>query len=169
MLCLRLVYSDLVFEFIIVPSMANEFTDMKRSTRFTASAALAFALATGSAMSVPPAIAASPAWVATWQASPQPTWGADFLFPTNVPPVLRDQTVRQVARVSLGGQRLRIVLSNAYGNQPLTVGKVTVAQPKQNGEVVAGSLRTVTFGGREVANILPGASWVSEPVRGGTD
>ncbi|OWT81151.1 MULTISPECIES: SGNH/GDSL hydrolase family protein [unclassified Achromobacter] len=133
-------------------------------SRSSASAVLALVLATGSTMDIAPAVAASPAWVATWQASPQPVWGTDFLFPTNVPPVLHDQTVRQVARISLGGQRLRIVLSNAYGQQPLTVGKATVAQPGQGGDVVAGSMRTVTFGGRDVAHILPGASLVSDPV-----
>lgn len=106
----------------------------------------------------------APAWVATWQASPQPVWGSDFLFPTNVPDVLNNQTVRQVARVSLGGQRLRIVLSNAYGREPIRIGKVTVAQPTQADAVVADSLRTVTFGGAEAATILPGASLVSDPV-----
>lgn len=131
---------------------------------FHARAALTLALAVASVMTVAQAMAASPAWVATWQASPQPVWGSDFLFPTHVPPVLHDQTVRQVVRVSLGGQRLRIVLSNAYGNKPITIGKATIAKPARDGEVVAGSLRTVTFGGREVASILPGASLISDPV-----
>lgn len=111
-----------------------------------------------------PETAARPAWVATWGASPQPVWGADFLFPTNVPAELKDQTVRQVARVSLGGQRLRIVLSNAYGSQPVTIGKATVARPHKNNAVVAGSLRTVTFGSQQMATILPGASLISDPV-----
>lgn len=129
-----------------------------------AAAMLALALSAG------PALAdESPqtAWVATWQASPQPVWGADFLFPTNIAPELRDQTVRQVARVSLGGQRLRIVLSNAYGKQPITVGKATVARPRRNGgdgAITDDSLRNVTFGGKAVAMILPGASLVSDPV-----
>lgn len=166
MLFLRPVYSDLVFEFIISSPTTNEFTDMKESTKSLsrASAALTLALATGSAMTIVPALAASPAWVVTWQASPQPVWGTDFLFPANVPPALHNQTVRQVGRISLGGRRLRIVLSNTYGNQPLTVGRATVARPRQDGEVVAGSLRTVTFGGRETASILPGASLLSDPV-----
>lgn len=139
---------------------------MKKFAKSTshASAVLTLALAAGSAVTVTPAIAASPAWVATWQASPQPVWGSDFLFPTNIPPTLHDQTVRQVARISLGGQRLRIVLSNTFGNQPLTVGKATVARPKQDGGLNDGSLRRVTFGGREVASIPPGASLVSDPV-----
>lgn len=166
MLFVRLVYSNLVFEFIIHQSMAIEFTDMKKSTKSfsQASAALTLALAAGTAVAVSPASAHSPAWVATWQASPQPVWGPDFLFPTNVPPILRDQTVRQVAHVSLGGQRIRIVLSNTYGKQPITVGKATVAHPGQDGGAVAGSLRPVTFGGRNVASILPGATLVSDPV-----
>ncbi|SAL07061.1 lipase/acylhydrolase [Caballeronia arationis] len=109
-------------------------------------------------------MAASTAWLATWQASPQPVWGSGFLFPTNIPPALHDKTVRQLARISLGGQRLRIVLSNAYGHHPLVIGKATVAQPKKDGEVVTGSLRTVTFGGREATSIPPGASVISDPV-----
>ena len=131
---------------------------------------LALALTTG-AIAAAPALAAdvsvTPGWVATWQASPQPVWGADFLFPTNVPPALHDQTLRQVAQVSVGGGRLRIVLSNAYGKQPLTVGKATLSRPDQrggDGAVAGGSLRTVTFGGQEGATILPGASLLSDPV-----
>ncbi len=59
------------------------------------------------------------AWVASWGASPQPVWGRDFLFPTNLPDMLHDQTVRQVVRLSLGGDLLRLVFTNAYGRQPL--------------------------------------------------
>lgn len=153
---------------MIAASIINEFNDMTESRKslLHASAALPLPLALVASIftTVAPALAASPAWVATWQASPQPVWGADFIFPANVPPVLHEQTVRQIARVSLGGQRLRIVLSNNYGNQPLSIGRATVALPRQGGEVVAGSLRPVTFGGREVASIPAGASWVSDPV-----
>ena len=105
-------------------------------------------------------------WTATWTASPQPVWGSDFLFPTNVPSELHDQTVRQIARVSLGGQRLRIVLSNTYGKEPLTIGKAAVASSRggDHGAVAEDSQRVVTFGGQEAATILPGASLVSDPV-----
>jgi len=103
-------------------------------------------------------------WVATWAASPQPVWGADFLFPTNFPASLRDQTLRQVARVSLGGERVRLVLSNTYGKQAIVVGRATLGLPAPEGEVIAESLRSVTFGGRATATIPPGASLVSDPV-----
>lgn len=137
---------------------------MKSLSKASASVMLTLALTAGAALSATPAMAATPAWVATWQASPQPTWGPGFLFPTNVPPELYDQTVRQVARISLGGQRLRIVLSNAYGREPVVVGKTTLARPAENGAIAADSLHPVTFGGKEMATILPGASLVSDPV-----
>ncbi|WP_223302633.1 SGNH/GDSL hydrolase family protein [Halotalea alkalilenta] len=137
---------------------------MKSLSRASASAMLTLAVAAGGAMSATPAMAAAPAWVATWQASPQPIWDSDFLFPTNVPAVLHDQTVRQIARISLGGQRLRLVLSNTYGREPVVVGKATIAWPTENGAVAADSLRLMTFGGQEAATILPGASLISDPV-----
>jgi lysophospholipase L1-like esterase len=139
---------------------------MKHSSKSLsrASVALTLAMATGCAMAAVPVPETSSSWVATWQASPQPVWDASFLFPTNVPAVLHDQTVRQVARISLGGQQFRIVLSNTYGKQPLIVGTATIAQPGQDGAVIAGSVRKVTFGGREGASIPPGASLVSDPV-----
>jgi len=111
-----------------------------------------------------PAVANTSTWVATWQASPQPVWEADFLFPTNIPSVLHDQTVRQLVRVSVGGQHLRIVLSNTYGIKPVVVGKTTLARSMEDGALVGNSLRLVTFGGHEVATILPGASLISDPV-----
>lgn len=125
---------------------------------------LAVTLAASISVSTVPAVTAMPSWVATWGASPQPVWGSDFLFPTNIPTELHDQTVRQVARVSVGGQRLRIVLSNAYGSRPLMVGRATVALPQKSGAVIADSLHTVTFGGRDAATIPPGASLISDPV-----
>lgn len=138
---------------------------MNRSTlSLFATMLLTMVLATGTAISSASAATITPEWVATWQASPQPVWEEGFLFPTNIPTSLHNQTVRQVARISLGGQRLRIVLSNAYGTQPLTVGKATIARTQHDGAVISTSLRTVTFGGQQAATILPGASLISDPV-----
>lgn len=170
-------------------SKVNEFKDMKTSTRaFSRGCAAALALTTSGIGTAAPAMVGPSSWVATWQASPQPVWGPDFLFPTNVPPVLAGQTVRQVARISLGGSRLRLVLSNAYGMQPLIVGGASIAQPSGGGDiggevsgvinggsrnessgesrgtVVAATMRRVTFNGQREATIAPGASLISDPV-----
>ena len=82
------------------------------------------------------ALAAAPAhaqtsnggdWIPTWAASPQPVWDADFFAPVGIPRALRDQTIRQVARVSLGGRSVRVEFSNEYGKQPLVIGAAHVA------------------------------------------
>ncbi len=138
---------------------------MRHVTTIMAVTALGIPFAASAASATAPA--ESRVWTATWTASPQPVWGPDFLFPTNVPSELHDQTVRQVARVSLGGQRLRIVLPNTYGKEPITIGKASVARSRSGNDGAAAQVnnpRAVTFGGQEAATILPGASLVSDPV-----
>lgn len=103
-------------------------------------------------------------WVGTWSASPQPTWDAGFVLPNGAPAELREQTVRQIARVSVGGSRVRIELSNAYGDQPLTIGAAHVARSTGDTGIEAGSDRALTFGGQPSVTILPGAPVLSDPV-----
>ncbi|MBG0565228.1 SGNH/GDSL hydrolase family protein [Actinoplanes aureus] len=133
------------------------------------------ALASGTALAaaaVPePAFAAGRAdgWVATWAA-----------VPTTIPPgdplVLADQTVRHVVHTSIGGDQLRIRLTNEFGATPLRIGEVHVAVRDGSGastDAVAGTDRRVTFGGRGAVTVPAGAPLVSDPVRlpikGGTD
>ncbi len=66
-------------------------------------------------------------WIGTWAASPQPVWDADFPAPINFPRNLWNQTIRQIARVSIGGSQVRVELSNEYGSQPLVIGAAHIA------------------------------------------
>ncbi len=76
-----------------------------------------------------------------------------------------NQTLRMIARVTLGGNKLRLRLSNLYGLQKLTIGAVHVGLRDGASErIVPGSDRTVTFGGQGAAVIGPGALIVSDPV-----
>ena len=104
------------------------------------------------------------AWISTWMASPQPVWDEGFAFPSNIPSMLQDQTIRQIARISLGGKRMRIVLSNEYGASPLSIDTVHIGLAGQGAEVLAGTDRVVTFGGRANAVVSAGAPLVSDPV-----
>lgn len=131
---------------------------MKNAKTLSAGMLLASAFTAGGAA------ASASHWVASWSASPQPVWDADFLFPRNAPAQLHDHTVRQVVRVSLGGPRIRIVLSNAYGDRPLFLGQATAAQPAPDGAIHVESLRTITFGGQAAAVIPPGAVLLSDPI-----
>lgn len=124
------------------------------------------ALTLATSLAVPFVVnAAEPsAWIGSWTASPQPIWGPDFAFPTNIPAMLQDQTVRQVARISLGGKRIRIVLSNEYGTQPLVIAAAHIALAAAGSAIVTGTDRPITFDGKSSAIVLPGAPLVSDPV-----
>jgi lysophospholipase L1-like esterase len=100
------------------------------------------------------------AWIATWAASPEP---AD---PDPDEPLLKieDQTVRERVRLSIGGAQLCIRLSNEYGPTPLLIGSVTVAMPNEPESVRPGSIKSVTFGGRNSVTIPAGAPVLSDPV-----
>src|ERR1017187_2199817 len=108
----------------------------------------------------PVAAAQLESWVATWAASPEP---ADT-DPNQPIRNLQNQTVRERVRISVGGSRLRIRLTNEYGSSPVLVGSVTVAVPKDPASVRSGSIRAVTFGGRNSITIPPGAPALSDPV-----
>ena len=108
--------------------------------------------------------AAAPAWRASWAASPQPVWEADFVLPTGMPQALQDQTLREKVRLSLGGQRLRVVLSNRYGAQPLVIGAVRLARAGKGAAIDSVSDRVVRFGGLPGVTVAPGAQVLSDPV-----
>ena len=103
-------------------------------------------------------------WIGTWSISPQPIWDADFFAPLNIPRSLFSQTVRQIAHVSIGGNRVRVVLSNEYGARPLVVGAAHVTRAGNGSSIATGSDRPLTFGGRSAFTIPPGAPAVSDPV-----
>ncbi|MGO4266768.1 MULTISPECIES: SGNH/GDSL hydrolase family protein [unclassified Stenotrophomonas] len=123
---------------------------MNRLSQLTATALLALS---GAAAASP-----APHWVASWQASPQPVWGSDFLFPTFIPGQLQDQTFRQSARISLGGSRLRVRLSNAYGTQPLRIGAASIAA--HTGDTP----QPLRFDGQPGVVIAPGQDRLSDPL-----
>ena len=75
-----------------------------------------------------------------------------------------DQTLRQIVHTSLGGDRVRVVLSNAFGTSPLAVGAAHVALREKDAAIVVKSDRALTFGGSPSVNIPPGAVVVSDPV-----
>lgn len=118
-------------------------------------------------------------WVNTWTAMPQLT------EPGNMPPppftgsdaTLVDTTLRQTLRVSIGGERVRLRFSNAFGTTALPLTAVTVALPRDGqagvDAIEPGSLERVTFNGRESATVPVGAQLVSDSldfrVRPGTN
>ena len=74
-----------------------------------------------------------------------------------------NQTVRMVIRPTIEGQRLRIRFSNEFGTTPLAIGSAHIALVRQNGSIVPGSDRPLTFGGEASVNIPAGAPMLSDP------
>jgi lysophospholipase L1-like esterase len=103
-------------------------------------------------------------WTATWTASPQGKPQLNLPFNTGLPSTLSDQTVRHVVRVSLGGRRIRIVVSNAYGTAPLVIGAARVGLAGGGASIVAESGHALTFGGKASVTVPPGAPALSDPV-----
>lgn len=128
-------------------------------------------------------------WVATWAASqqlyrapgpgravtpppappppPAPAAGRGPARRFGIPPALaglKNQTVRMIARVSIGGSSVRIRLSNALGAGTVEFGSVHIAAADKDSSVVAGSDRALTFSGKPSATLYAGQTLVSDPV-----
>jgi lysophospholipase L1-like esterase len=111
------------------------------------------------AVSRPAAATRSGEWVTSWGASPQAA----------VPGTLaaagfHDQTVREIVFTSVGGNLIRVRLTNTFGISPLRIGHVTVAEAALGAAVVPGTIHPVTFGGRPSIRIPAGEQVLSDPV-----
>ncbi len=108
-------------------------------------------------------------WIATWGSSQMIAEG-DNAVPADRAGAI---TLRQVVRVSAGGERVRIRLSNAFGTRPLAIGGAHVARLVAPGTPrIQGGAR-LTFSGRSDAVIPAGAEMYSDavalPVAAGAD
>jgi lysophospholipase L1-like esterase len=103
--------------------------------------------------------AGAQAWTGSWSAAPTVPFGAGISAEG-----FEDRTIRQPLRVSKGGERIRVRLSNVYGSTPLTIDALSVALPRGNGGIAPGSSTTVTFGGSGSVTIAPGTEVTSDPV-----
>lgn len=110
-------------------------------------------------------VAAAPArhWVAAWGASPSPQ-RVDRKQMEEAKLLFADQTLREVVYPSLGGDAIRVRLSNAYGSETVVVGAAHVALRDSGAAIKAGSDRVLTFGGRATVSIPPNAQILSDPV-----
>jgi hypothetical protein len=114
-------------------------------------------------------------WVGTWAAAevgrpqvpPPPLPSPPGQSPPAAPaPFVQfnDQTLRQIVRTSIGGSRLRIVLSNVFGTAPLSVGAAHVAVRDKGASIVASSDRALAFSGNTTTVIPPGGMMISDAV-----
>lgn len=104
-------------------------------------------------------------WVTTWHTAVVPRAANPPQQGQGQPPLnFNNQTIRQIVHVSLGGDRVRVVLSNTFGTEPLMVGAAGVARRQTDAVITAGSSRPLTFDGRRSVSIPPGAVMLSDAV-----
>lgn len=103
-------------------------------------------------------------WVTTWGCGPQ------LVEPRNLPPVpLAGKTLRQFVHVSIGGNRLRVRLSNAYGKQAVRILSARVALATGAGSGADGNINTrsdraLSFQDRPSVDIPAGWTILSDPL-----
>jgi lysophospholipase L1-like esterase len=115
-------------------------------------------------------------WVGTWMTSligrpPYPPAPATTTAPSGGGPapaprmmVPNNQTLRQIVRATLGGDRVRVTLSNVFSAAPLTIGAAHIALRAKDAAIAAGTDRVLTFSGVATTTIPAGAVIVSDPV-----
>jgi lysophospholipase L1-like esterase len=95
--------------------------------------------------------------VGTWATAPVAMLNAEGTFGA------ADTTYREIVHVSLGGSHARIILSNEFGLDPLTINAAHIALRTTGSEIDLASASALTFGGRPSITIPPGALAVSDP------
>jgi lysophospholipase L1-like esterase len=94
------------------------------------------------------------------------TWGT---APAGPPPAANlqtftDQTLRLIVHTSIGGNRVRIRVSNEFGTTPLTIGAARIGVRATGSDVAPGTDRVLTFSGNASITIPAGAPVLSDPV-----
>ncbi len=94
-------------------------------------------------------------WIGAWSAPPAP--------PASTSRSFENETVRMAARLSAASERVRVRLSNEYGDKPLKIGAASIALAGADG-ATTGAILPLTFGGLASVTLPPGAPMLSDPV-----
>ncbi|MBP5667230.1 MAG: hypothetical protein J6X32_03690, partial [Salinivirgaceae bacterium] len=100
-------------------------------------------------------------WVGIWGTAVQLT------EPHNCPPEpgISGNTIRQKIRVSIGGETVRLKLSNEFGNDVLKIAAVSLAPALEGSKIDAAKAVNVLFGGKQAIDIEKGKSVISDALQ----
>ena len=99
-------------------------------------------------------------WVGTWATAPQ------LVEPHNMPPEpgLTDNTLRQIIRVSIGGDSLRVKFSNEFSNSPVTLKSVQIAVATGESSIDISTSKQLMFQGNTEVTMDAGGYITSDPI-----
>jgi lysophospholipase L1-like esterase len=135
--------------------------------RSTIAATLALALAALGGPSGTPRALASPFtncdWVGTWATALTP---ASFFDTGRSLSGFEDESIRMIVQTSIAGDRIRVRLSNAYGDGDLVIGHASIARPATPSapDLDPHTVRELSFGGTRSVTVRAGDEVVSDPV-----
>ena len=118
----------------------------------------------------PPSNSTAPTPPSTQTPTPAPAPAPPVASPSGRPPAYiygtEDITLREIVHVSIGGPQVRVVFTNEFGTEPLTIAAahIGVSQGGSTINLVSASSAGLTFGGRASVTLPPGALIVSDPV-----
>ena len=100
-------------------------------------------------------------WVGTWATAPQ-TVVKSFMPYNNC---MSNRSVRQVVKVSIGGDVIRLKLSNIYSMQPVEIRSIYIAHAKDSFSIDAKSAQYFKFGNSYKTVIPAGKQIVSDALK----
>ena len=104
-------------------------------------------------------------WFTTWAAATQSIGAGDDAVPTN--PKLKENTLRQQIKVSIGGEKIKLTFSNEYGSLPVMIDSVHIAKLLNEGNptIDTATDTVITFNGGETsAKIEPGTTLTTDEI-----
>ena len=100
-------------------------------------------------------------WVGTWATAPQ-TVVKSFMPYNNC---MTNRSVRQVVKVSIGGDIIRLKLSNIYSMQPVEIRSIYIAHAKDSSDIDAKTAKYFKFGNSYKTVIPAGRQIVSDALK----
>jgi len=103
-------------------------------------------------------------WLATWSTANYAATAAPPRDSIDGVPNYVDRTIRQIVRTTIGGDSVRIRLTNEHGERALIIGAAHIALRDSGATVRSSSDKAITFGGSTTVTLRPGAIVFSDPV-----
>lgn len=102
-------------------------------------------------------------WMGTWATSAEVV---DAKLLPSSPPGLTDTTIRQIVRVSTGGQKVRVRFSNAFANwrESLKINNAQIAVSAGGDVIKTKTARPLTFRGEKSIVVPHGWLMISDPI-----
>jgi hypothetical protein len=146
-------------------TVIQDYSSNKRRPDFLFRMLILAVIMVGATWGLSPAVATGlgPKWVGTWGTALTAADPGDFGRSLSG---FENESIRMIVQPSIGGYRLRVRLSNVFGEHGLVIDKATVARPAENSspDLIPHSVRKLTFNGRPSVTIPAGEEILSDPL-----